>query len=683
MFSKLKISTRLLMAFVTMALVTTVTGATGFYFTSSVGKESEVVAIDLAPLGDAAMEIKLSATKAHLLFEEIMAGDESEDINEVWQLLDESKWYANAILNGDSNDEGQFRPTQSPEVQAKMGLVMVAISSFTATARERYAMLAGKEGVGTGADQEFDDLYEKLQDQLTALMPTVKNSGHPQIIPAIESIGLAKFHLANAHLFLEELLSGDDEVVFDDVAADFKTAFDMISAIKIPAAANNVKQLASDISKLGTAARSRLDNTSGTVSAGSKADAKFDESFNNFITIADEAEEIIHDEMDAGVKIMQSKVTSSSLSMIVITLIGFALAILFAVWARKNITHRITVLSRDMGQLAARNLKIEIPFINAADEIGDIARTVNVFKQAMIDANTVSEEKDRDQQERDRGNRERENAIRKFDGEIATVIADVTTSVNQIGNTSVVMTDAAHANASMADDVSAASATANSNVQTVAAAADELSASINTIIDQVNSSSKISDEAVEQARHTNELVEGLAASASQIGEVLGLISDIASQTNLLALNATIEAARAGEAGKGFAVVASEVKNLATQTARATDEIGSQVTGIQEATKDAVTAIQEISRIISSMSEISASIAAAMEQQGSATNEIATSVANASDGTNVASQKSIDIRAATESNLHRADELSKAAKTLETSTLSLRTSVDGFLADVRT
>ncbi|MFC4234797.1 methyl-accepting chemotaxis protein [Thalassospira xianhensis] len=682
MINKLKIRTRLLFAFGMMALVTATTGAAGIFFANDIGSESEHVAVNLAPLGDAAMEIKLSATTAHLIFEEIMAGDSGEDINEVWALLEESQWYANAILNGGTNEEGTFVAAQNPEVRAKMQSVQDAIGQFIQSAEQRYAMLVGKEGVGTGADQDFDALYENLQTKLSSLLPAIRQSGNAGAISAIEAVGNAKFRLANGHLFLEELLTGDDEVNFEDVDADFKSAADDLAKIDIASLTSQITPLIADIEKLATTARSRVDSTVGNLAAGSQADQDFDASFTAFITLADEAESIIHDDMDTGVTTMRNEVSSSRITMITITCIGFALAILFTFWARKSVSDKVTFLAGQMEELARNRLDITIPYSDSSDEIGDMARSVTVFQTNMIAGEKLTLEKEREQSERNRLNEQREAAIKEFNNEIARLISVLSSSVSRIGDTSNAITLSSNQNAGKADDVAHASSNANRDVQTVASAAEELSASIQEILGQASSSSEISRQAVTQAQHTNELVEGLASSATQIGEVLGLISDIADQTNLLALNATIEAARAGEAGKGFAVVASEVKNLANQTARATDEISSQIGGIQQATRNAVEAIQEISRIIGSMSEVSSAIASAMEEQGAATQEIASSVVSASRGTTEASERSFEIKTIANDSQHHANELAEAAREMANSSQSLRSSVDHFLAKVR-
>ncbi|WP_073953913.1 methyl-accepting chemotaxis protein [Thalassospira sp. TSL5-1] len=561
------VSQRLFMAFAVMAVIVATIGIAGVYFTVSTGQEGDKVAVELAPLGDAAMEIKLSATKAHLIFEEIMSGDSSENIQEVWDLLDESAWYANAILKGGENDEGTFVASKNADIQEKTKKVVVAIGEFITTAHQRYdSLLSG----GSGSD----------------------------------------------------------------------------------------------------------------LKAGSAADAKFDDSFDKFISLADEAEELIHDQMDIGVAEMRSNVKTSVLTMAVITVLGFIVAAIFIVYARKNISQRITRLSHNMKDLSSGHATTEITYLEDADEIGEMARSVKVFQQAMDQAKALTVERERQQKSLSLANEKRNTAITGFDREIATVVSNVTQAAGKVSQTSNSLTRNAQTSVTTSEDVANTSTQANRSVQTVATAAEELTQSIRGITQQANNSSEIARRAVTHAQHTNELVEGLANSADHIGEVLGLIADIANQTNLLALNATIEAARAGDAGKGFAVVASEVKNLATQTSRATDEISSQINDIQSATRESVTAIQEISHIIAQMDEIAAAIAEAMSQQAEATRDIAQNVQSASDGTYQASQKAHSIREVANESQLSATDLAAAAQQLTASANSLRQSVDGFFRQVR-
>ncbi len=269
-----------------------------------------------------------------------------------------------------------------------------------------------------------------------------------------------------------------------------------------------------------------------------------------------------------------------------------------------------------------------------------------------------------------------------FEANVKGVVDAVTASATQLQSTAQSMTATAEETNRQASSVAAASEQASANVQTVASASEELSSSISEIARQVAESSQMSNDAADQARKTNTQVESLAAAAQKIGEVVNLISDIAEQTNLLALNATIEAARAGEAGKGFAVVASEVKSLASQTAKATEEIEGQIGSIQTATTDAVSAIREIGTTIESLSEISSTIASATEQQGAATQEIAGSVQQAATGTSEVSDNIAGVTQAASEAGASASQVLDAANGLTQQSDNLRAEVDRFLTEVR-
>ena len=270
----------------------------------------------------------------------------------------------------------------------------------------------------------------------------------------------------------------------------------------------------------------------------------------------------------------------------------------------------------------------------------------------------------------------------EFESQVSGMVNMVSSAATELQATAQSMAATAEQTSRQATSVATAAEHASANVETVATATEELATSIQEISRQVSQSTTIASSAVDEARRTNTLVQGLSTAAQRIGEVVKLINDIASQTNLLALNATIEAARAGDAGKGFAVVAGEVKNLANQTAKATDEISSQITAVQNATKDAVTAIQGLGNTIGKMSEISSAIAAAVEEQGAATQEIARNVQQAAEGTSqVTSSIAMVTQAAGESG-QAAREVLTAAGELSRQSERLSAQVNGFLTEVR-
>jgi methyl-accepting chemotaxis protein len=286
----------------------------------------------------------------------------------------------------------------------------------------------------------------------------------------------------------------------------------------------------------------------------------------------------------------------------------------------------IDALCASAARLAADDLSVAPPGQERGDQIGELARHCEALRKAMAEAKRVRTEAEG---QKANAGADQRAALRRlaegFEQRVASTVRTLTNSASDLRSTADSLSGMAAQSSRQASAVAESAAQASSGVQTVAAAAEELSASISEISNQVTQSSKMTGKAVADAKRTDGIVQALAEGAQKIGDVVGLITSIASQTNLLALNATIEAARAGDAGKGFAVVASEVKNLANQTARATDEIASQIAQIQSATKEAVTAIRGIAETIEEVSAIATTIASAVEEQGAATAEIARNV----------------------------------------------------------
>ena len=362
-----------------------------------------------------------------------------------------------------------------------------------------------------------------------------------------------------------------------------------------------------------------------------------------------------------------------------------ALAILLAALfvLGRDIVRGVGGMTSAMLELSGGKDSVEIPGVGRSDEIGKMADAVQVFKTNSIEMRRLSAER---QTERERNEAERKEAMNRLADQFRDSVGKVAASV---ADTAQVMTDStgrmagATANAdSKSAAVAAAAEESAVNVQTVASAAEELSSSIQEISRQVGISTGIASGAMADVRRTTEMVQGLTSAADKIGDVVNLITDIAEQTNLLALNATIEAARAGDAGKGFAVVASEVKNLASQTGRATEQISRQIADIQQATKQSAEAISGISETIERINEIASSVAAAVEQQGAATAEIAGNVEQASNGTQ---EVSMNIRGVTEAvgeTTAASTEISDAARSLSEQSSILQKEVDSFLDKVR-
>ena len=334
-------------------------------------------------------------------------------------------------------------------------------------------------------------------------------------------------------------------------------------------------------------------------------------------------------------------------------------------------------------QLAAGKFDVEVHGTERKDEVGDVAQAAVVFKDNGLAK--IRMEVEQKEAETRAASQRRKDMLQLADGfeaaigEIVDTVSSVSTELEASASS---LTGTADRSQELATTVAAASEEASANVNSVASATEELSSSVNEISRQVQESARIASEAVGQARKTNDRVGELSKAASRIGDVVELINTIAGQTNLLALNATIEAARAGEAGRGFAVVASEVKALAEQTAKATGEIGQQISGIQAATQDSVGAIREISGTIEKLSEISSTIAAAVEEQGAATQEISRNVQQAAQGTQQVSANITDVQRGASETGSASSQVLSAAQSLSSDSNRLKLEVGKFLNTVR-
>jgi methyl-accepting chemotaxis protein len=366
-----------------------------------------------------------------------------------------------------------------------------------------------------------------------------------------------------------------------------------------------------------------------------------------------------------------------------IALGALVLALLLAWFIARSISKPIVAITGTMERLAKGEMQVEVLGIDRADEVGGMARALSVFKEGLHETDRLRGEQAAAGR---RAEAEKKTALTRmadaFEAGVKDVVEAVSSSATEMEASARTMTRTATQSTERSTAVANASGQATTSVQMVAAAAEELASSITEISRQVQSATDVAQRAVTQANQTNTSIEGLAAAVQKIGDVVKLINDIANQTNLLALNATIEAARAGDAGKGFAVVASEVKSLATQTAKATDEIAAQISAIQGATAGAVTAIKGIGGTIGDVHQIAVTIASAVEEQGAATKEIARNVQHAAAGTAQVSENIATVtRAASDTGAAAAEVLSAAGSLAEQAT-TLRTQVDRFLAEVR-
>jgi methyl-accepting chemotaxis protein len=391
----------------------------------------------------------------------------------------------------------------------------------------------------------------------------------------------------------------------------------------------------------------------------------------------------VHNDTDASTLQARREISLATLVMLGLgglTLVG---SVLFVwLYVDRSILWRIRSLQRSMQLLSDGDLESDIYHSSQRDEIASMASSLQIFRESMVEARMLGADQDRDRTTKAERASRMEARIVAFEATVRTTLDSLQASASSMQTTAQNMSSSADQSSALVSAVASAAEETSVNVQTVSSGTEELSSSISEIGRQVISSAQIARKAVDEAGQTDATMQGLAENASRISVVVDLIQTIASQTNLLALNATIEAARAGEAGRGFAVVASEVKNLASQTAKATDEIRSQIANMQQVTTTAVGAIRNISDTIGEINEVTTAIAAAVEQQGAATREIARNIQHAAGGTSEVSSNIVGVSTASAEAGSAAGEVLNASGALRHETETLRSEIDAFLSNIR-
>ena len=387
--------------------------------------------------------------------------------------------------------------------------------------------------------------------------------------------------------------------------------------------------------------------------------------------------------VDEATSAANAAVITGRILLIAIAAVGMAIAGAIAwLYVNNMLLKRLSAMARTMGALAEGNSDVNLGFTPGKDEIGDMARSVDVFRQNAIERARLEQETEAERRMKEKRSAAVESLIQAFEQASSDALGQVGEAASRMETAARAMSSTAAATTGKSAAVAQASEGASQNVQTVAAAAEEMVSSIGEISQQISRSTEIAGNAVDQVEQTNGDVQRLDDAAKSIDNIVSLINDIAEQTNLLALNATIEAARAGEAGKGFAVVASEVKALASQTGAATQNISEHISGIQAATAKAVEAMGSIGGTIHEMSEIATAIAAAMEEQRAAAGEITRSAQEAADGTRDVFSNIQEVDQATSETGESAGEVLEASLAVSRQSESLKAAVEQFLTEVR-
>lgn len=540
--------------------------------------------------------------------------------------------------------------------------------------------------VGSGANSSFrmkgiDDAYSDLIARVDASTTGAARAGQN-----------AEAYVSAAYQLAAETTVEGNVRLSAEVRANRKAYEDAMLKIKanIPAKAAMIEPVVANFSKVFDACEPAIQFASKTTSQEDviKALGRLKSECDGPVRVANLSQAKMVDDLivyagqesDALTDVTNATIRAS----IWLVGIGLVLGLVLAIWIGiKGMAQPIARLKSVMEAFARNDLKADVPGINRRDELGEMARTVEVFKTNALEVERLKTEQHAAEQHTvARRKADMQKLASDFEGAVGEIIQTVSSAATELEASANTLTATAVRTEELSTVVASAAEEASTNVQSVASATEEMTSSVNEISRQVQESARIAGDAVVQAQKTNDRVFELSQAANKIGDVIELINTIAGQTNLLALNATIEAARAGDAGRGFAVVASEVKSLAEQTARATGEIADQIKGIQTATANSVEAIKEIGATIGRISQISSTIASAVEEQGAATQEISRNVQQAARGTSEVASNIIDVQRGSSETGSASSQVLSSAQSLSVESTRLKQEVQGFLATVR-
>jgi methyl-accepting chemotaxis protein len=697
------IKAKLLMAFGVVAGTTLVVGAVGWSSLTNVGAQLGAVTQRNVPHVIATFELSGTGAAAASIAPALFAATSEAERDRQSKTLDHLRQ-----AMGDSLAAiGRFDPQQARTLQPLVDQTASQLDGLNKVVVQRLEVTQKREALATAMDGELTAFIHLATPalgqaknrvaaasmsiagdaaQLTRLLLRLVGTQVPteqRISQLITDVNLAAGDLRST-------LRAVDVKTLDAIAADFAAAADrVVESLDVLDRIDKVEGLRAASQAIlahgqgdGSAFALRRSELA-VLQAGNETLAQTRAAATTLNDAVAKAVETVRREMAAAAERSDSEVRTGSA--IMLTLAFASLCVAGAIgwfYVGRRIAGRLGQLSAAMVALSHGNLQAPIADATGGDEIGEMTQALRVFRDSMVRADELATTQRAEYETKEARQREIEVATSEFNSAIADVTGALGSATTELRRSAESLAETARETSEQASTVAAASNEASSNVQAVASATEELSSSIAEIARQVEESSGIATRAVADAGRTNTEVQGLAAAAQKIGDVVQLISSIASQTNLLALNATIEAARAGEAGKGFAVVASEVKSLASQTAKATEEISAQITAIQGATGTAVDAIRGITGTIGTINEIATTIAAAVQEQGAATTEIARNVQETARGTTAVTSTISGVSTAADSTGSAASKVLGATEDLSRQSETLRLVVDRFVARIR-
>jgi methyl-accepting chemotaxis protein len=527
------------------------------------------------------------------------------------------------------------------------------------------------------------------QTQVNAILGSANLSAN-EATEAVQTVGQLGNVVASGNLAAADMsaaLSANSSDKLDDIEKEFKTAQGRLRSnldlLPVNDGTKALQDAADKLLALGTGKTGVFRVRQKELDSADYGETVLDETRKLNVGLGISVQQLVEGvQKETNASTFQAREEISYATMVMLALgIGTLLGSVLFVWryVGGNILRRIRGLQRSMQLLSNGDLDTEIFRSRQKDEIAAMSDTLQVFRESMIKARALSADQDKDRAATAERTSRIEARIAEFEATVRAALDNLQQSANSMQTTAQSMSSTADQSNALVGAVASAAEETSVNVQTVSAGTEELSSSIAEIGRQVVSSAEIARKAVAEAGTT---MQGLADNASRISVVVDLIQVIASQTNLLALNATIEAARAGEAGRGFAVVASEVKSLASQTAKATDEIRGQIASMQDVTTSAVNAIRNIGQTIGEINDVTTAIAAAVEEQGAATREIARNIQHAAGGTTEVSGNIAGVSAASAEAGAAAAEVLNASAALRSEAEGLRGEIDAFLANIR-